>query len=181
VVHIAYEDATAYAAWAGKRLPTEAEWELAARGGLQAKRFVWGDAFGTFGRRMANTHLGECSDLGADGYAPVAHCPPNGYGLYDIEGTVWQWTSDWYRPDYYPRLAAAGDVARNPKGPNSSYDPLEPSQRKKVQRGGWFLYTDQYFPCSTIRTRGKGEVGTGTNRLGFRCVKPRAAASERAG
>ena len=179
VVQVAYEDAVAYATWAGKRLPTEAEWEFAARGGLSEKVYAWGDVFRPGGRFMANTFQGQfpTDDSGADGYAgiaPVAQFPPNGYGLYDMAGNVWQWTSDWYRPDYYRQLAAADGVARNPKGPDSSYDPAEPTQAKKVQRGGSFLCTDQYCSRYEVGTRGKGEVSTGTNHLGFRCVKPRA-------
>jgi len=176
VVHIAYADAEAYAKWAGKRLPTEAEWEFAARGGLTGKPFVWGDSFRPNGRWMANTHQGHFpdSDTGEDGYAgisPVGQYPPNRYGLYDMAGNVWQWTSDWYRADYYQQLAAGGGVARNPKGPNSSFDPSEPGQPKKVQRGGSYLCTDQYCSRYIVGTRGKGEVSTGTNHLGFRCVK----------
>jgi formylglycine-generating enzyme required for sulfatase activity len=178
VVQVAYEDAAAYAAWAGKRLPTEAEWEFAARGGLVGKVFAWGDVFRPGGRWMANTHQGQfpTRDTGADGYAgiaPVAQYPANGYGLYDMAGNVWQWTSDWYRPDYYQQLAAAGQLARNPKGPDSPYDPSEPTQPKKVQRGGSFLCTDQYCSRFAVGTRGKGEVSTGTNHLGFRCLKTR--------
>jgi len=178
VVHVAYEDALAYAKWAGKRLPTEAEWEFAARGGLSGKPFVWGDQFRPGGKWMANTYQGtfpmKGSDKGDDGFvgiAPVAHYPPNGYGLYDMAGNVWQWTSDWYRPDYYARLAAVGGVARNPQGPSSPYDPTEPTEKKKTQRGGSFLCTDQYCSRYIAGTRGKGEVSTGTNHLGFRCVK----------
>src|SRR5271156_6439240 len=176
VVHVAYEDARAYARWAGKRLPTEAEWEFAARGGLTGKAFVWGDEFRPNGKWMANTHQGHFpdKDTGEDGFiglAPVAHFPANGYGLYDMAGNVWQWTSDWYRPDYYSNLAASGAVARNPQGPTSANDPEEPDQPKKVQRGGSFLCTDQYCSRYMVGTRGKGEVSTGTNHLGFRCVK----------
>jgi formylglycine-generating enzyme required for sulfatase activity len=177
VVHIAYEDAQAYAKWAGKRLPTEAEWEFAARGGKAGKPFVWGDEFRPQGKWMANTHQGHFpnSDTGDDGYvgiAPVAQFPPNNYGLFDMAGNVWQWTSDWYRPDYYQQLAARGGVARNPQGPDSSFDPSEPNQPKKVHRGGSFLCTDQYCSRYIVGTRGKGEVSTGTNHLGFRCVEP---------
>ncbi len=176
VVQIAYEDAEAYAKWAGKRLPTEAEWEFAARGGLAGKPFVWGDELRPHGKWMANTHQGHFpdKDSGQDGFvgtSPVAHFPANPYGLYDMAGDVWQWTSDWYRPDYYRKLAAAGSVARNPQGPDSPYDPSEPNQPKKVQRGGSFLCTDQYCSRYIVGTRGKGEVSTGTNHLGFRCVK----------
>ncbi len=178
VVQIAYEDAQAYARWAGKRLPTEAEWEFAARGGLAGKVYAWGDTFRPGGKWMANTHQGQfpIEDTAEDGYAgiaPVAQFPPNGYGLYDMAGNVWQWTSDWYRPDYYRQLADAGGVARNPQGPAASYDPAEPGQPKKVQRGGSFLCTDQYCSRFAVGTRGKGEVSTGTNHLGFRCVQPR--------
>jgi len=176
VVHIAYEDAVAYANWAGKRLPTEAEWEFAARGGLSGKSLPWGDSFRPKGKWMANTHQGHFPDhdSGEDGYAgisPVSKFPPNGYGLYDMAGDVWQWTSDWYRPDYYQQLASANAVARNPQGPDSSYDPSEPRQKKRVQRGGSFLCTDQYCSRYVVGTRGKGEVTTGTNHVGFRCVK----------
>jgi sulfatase modifying factor 1 len=175
VVHIAYEDAEAYAKWAGKRLPTEAEWEFAARGGLAGKPFVWGEQFRPNGKWMANIYQGHFPnhDTGDDGYvgiSPVAQYPPNGYGLYDMAGNVWQWTSDWYRPDYYQQLAATDAIARNPQGPDTSFDPDEPSERKKVHRGGSFLCTDQYCSRYIVGTRGKGEVSTGTNHLGFRCV-----------
>ena len=175
VVQIAYEDAVAYAKWAGKRLPTEAEWEFAARGGLAGKPFVWGDEFRPNGKWMANTHQGHFpnTDTGEDGFigiSPVAHYPPNPYGLYDMAGNVWQWTSDWYRPDYYRQLASVGGVARNPPGPNTPFDPGEPGEAKKVHRGGSFLCTDQYCSRYIVGTRGKGEISTGTNHLGFRCV-----------
>jgi formylglycine-generating enzyme len=175
VVHITCEDAEAYAKWAGKRLPTEAEWEFAARGGLSGKTYVWGDEFRPGGKWMANTHQGQfpVKDAGEDGHvgvAAVAQYPPNGYGLYDMAGNVWQWTSDWYRPDYYARLAAVGGVARNPKGPATPYDPSEPGEKKKVHRGGSFLCTEQYCSRYMVGTRGKGEVSTGTNHLGFRLV-----------
>jgi formylglycine-generating enzyme len=175
VVQIAYADALAYATWAGERLPTEAEWEFAARGGLAGKPYVWGDEFHPDGRWMANTHQGHFpnQDSGADkfvGIAPVAQFPPNGYGLYDMAGNVWQWTSDWYRPDYYSVLAGRGGVARNPQGPETPFDPAEPTDKKRAQRGGSFLCTDQYCSRYMVGTRGKGEISTGTNHLGFRCV-----------
>jgi formylglycine-generating enzyme required for sulfatase activity len=176
VVHVAYEDADAYAKWAGKQVPTEAEWEFAARGGAAGQPFVWGDTFRPGGKWMANTHEGHFPDrdTGEDGYvgiAPVAQFPPNQYGLYDMAGNVWQWVSDWYRPDYYVRLAESGGIARNPAGPSSSYDPSEPGVPKRVMRGGSFLCTDQYCSRYMVGTRGKGEVSTGTNHLGFRLVK----------
>ncbi len=174
VVHVAYEDAEAYAKWAGKRIPTEAEWEFAARGGLSGKLYSWGDDFRPKGKWMANTFEGHFpnSNSADDGYAstsPVAKFPANGYGLYDMAGNVWQWTSDWYRPDYYKQLAAQG-TAYNPQGPTSAYDPAEPGNAKKVQRGGSFLCTDQYCSRYMVGTRGKGDIDTGTNHLSFRCI-----------
>lgn len=186
-VQIAYEDALAYAKWAGQRLPTEAEWEFAARGGQAGKPFVWGDRFKPDGKWMANTFQEHFPDLntGSDGYAevaPVAQYPANRYGLYDMAGNVWQWTSDWYRPDYYSELAAVGgSVARNPQGPDSPFDQSEPAQRRKVQRGGSFLCTDQYCSRYIFGTRGKGRVSTGTitwasgalKMPGFNCDSPK--------
>jgi formylglycine-generating enzyme required for sulfatase activity len=177
VVHIAWEDALAYAAWAGKRLPTEAEWEFAARGGLSGKVYPWGDEFKPGGQWMANSHQGhfpdhDAAEDGFTGAGPVARFPKNGYGLYDVAGNVWEWTSDWYQPDYYAQLAKSG-VARNPKGPDTSFDPSEPGVQKKVHRGGSYLCTDQYCSRYMVGTRGKGEPTTGTNHLGIRLVKDR--------
>ena len=185
VVQIAYEDAVAFAKWADKRLPTEAEWEFAARGGLAGKPFVWGDEFRPNGKWMANTHQGHFpnQDTGEDGHvglAAVAQYPPNGYGLYDMAGNVWQWTSDWYRPDYYQQLVAEGGVARNPQGPQNPWDPDEPKEAKKVHRGGSFLCTDQYCSRYVVGTRGKGEVSTGTNHVGFRCVQDASTSAKTA-
>jgi len=175
VVHVAFEDADAYASWIGRRLPTEAEWEFAARGGLTGKLFVWGDELTPDGNHRANIHQGmfPSTDSGADGFAgiaAVAQYAPNDYGLHDLAGNVWEWVSDWYRSDYYQALAEAGGVADNPQGPSSSFDPAEPGARKRVQRGGSFLCTDQYCSRYLVGTRGKGEVSTGSNHVGFRTV-----------
>jgi sulfatase modifying factor 1 len=177
VVHIAYQDADAYCKWERRRLPTEAEYEYAERGGLDRKPYAWGDTFKQGGKFMANTFQGHFPDKNTveDGYAataPVASFPPNGYGLYDMSGNVWEWTSDWYRPDYYRTLAASGQVARNPQGPADGFDPSEPGIAKKVHRGGSFLCTDQYCSRYKVGGRGKGDPDTGTNHLGFRCVMP---------
>ncbi len=181
VLHVAYQDVEAYAKWAGKRIPTEAEWEFAARGGLAGQVYPWGDEFMKDGMWMANTHQGHfpVEDTRADafhGAAPVAQYPPNGYGLYDVAGNVWEWTSDWYRHDYYAGLAQAGGVARNPQGPAESFDPSEPGVAKRVHRGGSFLCTEQYCSRYMVGTRGKGEPSTGTNHLGFRLAKDASAA-----
>jgi sulfatase modifying factor 1 len=175
VVHVSFDDAEAYAKWAGKRLPTEAEWEFAARGGLTGKPFVWGDDLKPGGKWMANIYQGQfpVKDTGLDGFAgiaPVAQFPANGYGLYDMAGNVWQWCSDWYRPDYYQTLATSGDTPRNPQGPPDSFDPSEPGVPKRVQRGGSFLCSDQYCSRYMVGSRGKGEPSSSANHIGFRCV-----------
>jgi formylglycine-generating enzyme required for sulfatase activity len=126
---------------------------------------------------MANIYEGKfpVKDSGADGFvglAPVAQYPPNSYGLYDVAGNVWEWCSDWYRADYYAQLLKQDSkVVRNPQGPESSWDPAEPREKKLVHRCGSFLCTDQYCTRYMVGTRGKGEVNTGANHLGFRCVR----------
>lgn len=175
VVHIAYADALAYAKWAGKRLPTEAEFEFAQRGGLDRKPYAWGSEFRPQGKLMANTFQGRFPDKNAveDGYAtaaPVASFPPNDYGLYDMAGNVWEWTSDWYHHDYYRELTGQGPVAHNPQGPPDSFDPSEPGVKKRVHKGGSFLCTDQYCARYIAGGRGKGDPDTSTNHLGFRTV-----------
>lgn len=184
VVHIAYEDAVVYCTWAGKRLPTEAEFEFASRGGLDRKRYAWGDEFMPGGKHMANTFQGHFPDTnsGEDGYratSPVRSFPANGYGLFDMAGNVWEWTSDWYRADYYQTLAVSGKIAVNPRGPADSFDPNEPGVPKRVHRGGSFLCTDQYCARYIAGGRGKGEIDTGTNHLGFRCVRDPAPKLEK--
>jgi formylglycine-generating enzyme required for sulfatase activity len=173
VVHIAWEDAAAYARWAGKRLPTEAEFEFAARGGLDRNMYAWGNELKPGGKLPANIFEGHFPDRDerTDGYAgtsPVTAFPPNGYGLYDIGGNVWQWCADWYRPDYYSTVA--GGPAREPKGPASSYDPDEPGAAKRVTRGGSFLCSGEYCSRYLVGSRGKAEVSSGSSNLGFRLV-----------
>jgi formylglycine-generating enzyme required for sulfatase activity len=180
VVQIAWEDAAAYAEWAGKRLPTEAEFEYAARGGLKQQRFVWGDELTPDGKWMANIWQGRfpLENTKDDGYvstSPVKAFPPNGFGLYDMSGNIWQWCSDWYRPEYY-----ADSPRKNPQGPTESYDPSEfkdPENPqlgtipKRVQRGGSFLCSDLYCKGYMPGSRGKGEPVSAANHIGFRCVR----------
>jgi formylglycine-generating enzyme required for sulfatase activity len=178
VVHVAYEDAAAYAKWAGKRLPTEAEWEFAARGGKTGEIYVWGNVLKPKGKFQANIYQGKFpfkdGDTGEDGFkgiAPTRQYAVNSYGLYDMGGNVWEWVSDWYSNSYYIELSQSGKVARNPKGPAFYSDPSDPYQKKKVHRGGSFLCTDQYCTRYMVGTRGKGEIRSSANHLGFRCVK----------
>ena len=180
VVQVVYEDAVAYAKWAGKRLPTEAEWEFAARGGSSGNVYVWGNELKPGGKFQANIYQGdfplEGGDTGEDGFkgiAPVSQYAPNAYGLYDMAGNVWEWTNDWYRADYYASLAEQDGVTRNPQGPETPFDPAEPTEKKRVHRGGSFLCTDKYCTRYIVGTRGKGEARTGSNHVGFRCVMDR--------
>jgi formylglycine-generating enzyme len=177
-VHIAWDDAVAYAKWAGKRLPTEAEFEFAARGGLNRNRYAWGNELKPGGKWAANIWQGRfpSQNTSEDGYertAPVTAFAPNGFGLYDVGGNVWQWCSDWYRPDYFAQLAAQG-TARNPQGPADSFDPQEPGIQKRVQKSGSFLCSDQYCARYLVGSRGKGATDSGSSNVGFRCVKPAA-------
>ncbi|MFT5143585.1 MAG: sulfatase modifying factor 1 [Rhodothermales bacterium] len=171
VVHVAWEDAVAFAEWAGKRLPTEAEWEYAARGLRSRARFVWGDDPPDETSPPANTWQGEFPviNTGVDGYldtAPVGSYAPNGFGLYDMAGNVWEWIADWYRPDYY-----AESPGLNPTGPTSSLDPDEPRTPKRVLRGGSFLCHETYCESYRPAARMKNSPDTGTNHQGFRLVK----------
>jgi formylglycine-generating enzyme required for sulfatase activity len=178
VVHIAFEDAQAYAQWTSKRLPTEAEFEFAARGGLDRNHYAWGNELTPGGRAVANTWQGQfpAKDRGEDGYigtSPVTAFPPNAFGLYDMGGNVWQWCADWYRPDYYAVLAKAGPIPSNPQGPGDSFDPEEAGAVKRVVRGGSYLCTDQYCARYLVGSRGKAEVNSATSNLGFRLVRSR--------
>jgi formylglycine-generating enzyme required for sulfatase activity len=178
VVHVSWEDAIAYARWAGKRLPTEAEWEFASRGRHQRTRYAWGDEFKPGGVFLANTWQGHFPETSTndDGFpllAPVKSFPPNDYGLYDMIGNVWEWCSDWYRPDTY-RLDSRLTTVVNPTGPDKSYDPDEPYQPKRVIRGGSFLCSPNY--CTNYRPSARRGAATdsGMSHLGFRCVLSRS-------
>ena len=177
VVHIGYEDAEAYARWAGKELPSEAEWELAARGGLDGAEFVWGDDFAPAGQFMANTWQGEFpwQNLASDGFesvAPVGSFPPNGYGLYDMAGNVWQWTTDWYQE--HGQVQRSCCTPHNPRGGNrdASYDPRLPDIRipRKVTKGGSYLCAPNYCRRYRPAARMAQPIDTAICHLGFRCI-----------
>ena len=179
VVHIAHCDAEAYARWAGKELPTEAEWELAARGGLEDAEFAWGDDFTPGGRHMANTWQGRFphENLAADRYertSPVTAFPANGYGIYDMIGNVWEWTSDWYAPQHAASAPKACCVPDNPRGSaeTDSYDPCQPNLKipRKVLKGGSHLCAPNYCRRYRPAARHAQAVDTSASHVGFRCV-----------
>jgi formylglycine-generating enzyme required for sulfatase activity len=155
-------------------LPTAAEWEFAARGGLKQKRFAWGDEYQPNGKWMANTFQGHFPDHNTrdDGYvttAPVKSFPPNGYGLYDMIGNVWEWTSNWYATDLYEQRIGRGAVD-NPQGPNHSHDPTEPYAPKRAIKGGSFLCSPDYCINYRPSARSGANFDTGMSHVGFRCV-----------
>jgi formylglycine-generating enzyme required for sulfatase activity len=175
VVHVSFEDAMAYCDWAGKRLPTEAEWEFASRGGKEELRYAWGNELKMNGRFMANTFQGgfpnhNSKDDGFDLASPVKSFPPNGYGLYDMIGNVWEWTSDWYDVRYFEKLAA-DKVSINPPGPEGWYDPNDPYAIKRVTKGGSFLCADDYCVNYRPSARQGTAFDSGMSNVGFRCVK----------
>ncbi len=177
VVHVAFEDAEAFAKWVGKELPTEAEWEFAARGGLEDVEYAWGSEFMPEGRHMANTWQGEFpwQNLLGDGYewsAPVASFPPNGYGLYDMAGNVWEWTTDWYQE--HGKIQKACCTLDNPRGgdPDQSHDPRTPQVRipRRVMKGGSYLCAPNYCRRYRPAARMPQPIDTSTCHLGFRCI-----------
>jgi formylglycine-generating enzyme len=180
VVHVAFEDAQAYARWAGKDLPTEAEWEFAARGGLEGAEFAWGNDLHPQGRPLANTWQGafplENSLL--DGYettSPVGSFPPNGYGLVDMIGNVWEWTVDWFRDSHrLESCCGSGQPRLNPRGGEreASYDPCTPEVRipRRVMKGGSFLCAPSYCQRYRPAARMGQPIDTSTCHLGFRCI-----------
>jgi sulfatase modifying factor 1 len=184
VVHVAHADAEAYAAWAGKSLPTEAEWEFAARGGLDQAEFAWGDEFTPDGRHMANTWQGAFpfQNKQEDGFertSPVNAFPPNGYGLHDMIGNVWEWTSDWYTPKHPADAPKACCIPENPRGGREadSYDPRQPQIRipRKVLKGGSHLCAPNYCRRYRPAARHAQPVDTSSSHIGFRCVSRRGS------
>jgi formylglycine-generating enzyme len=179
VVHIAYRDAEAYAAWAGKELPTEAEWEFAARGGLDGAEFAWGDEFAPGGCQMANTWQGGFPHQntrldGFDRTSPVTAFPPNGYGIHDMIGNVWEWTPDWFTSQYEAEPSKPCCIPENPRGgqEDQSYDPCQPQIRipRKVLKGGSHLCAPNYCRRFRPAARHAQPVDTSTSHVGFRCV-----------
>jgi sulfatase modifying factor 1 len=175
VVQVSWDDAAAYAKWAGKRLPTEAEWEFAARGGLNNKPYTWGVEPPNEQHIFANIWQGKFpyQNSKADGFvrtAPVKRFAPNGYGLYDMAGNVWEWCSDWYDADLYRQRGGQG-VIENPQGPAKSNVPHQPLSLQRVQRGGSFLCCDEYCTRYRSSARHGGSIDTGMSHVGFRCVK----------
>jgi len=179
VVHVSYSDALLYARWAGKDLPTEAEWEFAARGGLDGAEFAWGDELTPDGVHMANTWQGEfpLHNRHEDGYertSPVTAFPPNGYGLHDMIGNVWEWTSDWYSPRHEADAPKACCIPENPRGgrEEGSYDPRQPNVKipRKVIKGGSHLCAPNYCRRYRPAARHAEAIDTSTSHLGFRCV-----------
>jgi formylglycine-generating enzyme len=179
VVHVTFSDAAAYAAWAGKELPTEAEWEFAARGGLEGAEYAWGDELAPEGRHLANTWQGEFpwQNERLDGYdftSPVGAFPPNGYGVFDLIGNVWEWTVDWYQPRHPDEKAKACCIPHNPLGgaADSSYDPRDPGTRipRKVLKGGSHLCSPNYCQRYRPAARFPEPVDTSTSHVGFRCI-----------
>lgn len=180
VVHIAYEDAQAYCQWAGSRLPTEAEWEYAARGGREGSLYFWGDDAQALGSH-ANTWEGEFPVVnsqadGHEGLAPVMAYPKNGFGLYDMAGNVWEWTSDWYHPEYYGKLASQGHPAHNPQGAAQAHNPSNPHAPEKIMKGGSFLCSASYCASYRLSARMATSPDSGMEHLGFRTVvSPKAS------